>query len=67
MENQSVPKGQPEGSKGSSECTKVVNRRYQKDNQKVPKGQPKGSKGYSEGTKGATKMFKRANRRYQWW
>jgi hypothetical protein len=45
MENQKVPKGQPEGSKGSSECTIVVSRRYLRDNQKVPKGQPKGSKG----------------------
>jgi hypothetical protein len=45
MENQKGPKGQPEGSKGSSECTKVVSRRYQRDIQKVPKGQPNGSKG----------------------
>jgi hypothetical protein len=45
MENQKGPKGQPEGSKASSECKTVVSRRYQRDNQKVPKGQPKGSKG----------------------
>jgi hypothetical protein len=45
MENQKVPKGQPEGSKGSSECTIVVSRRYLRDNQKVPKRKPKGSKG----------------------